>query len=203
MPRLACLALLFALPAQDKAALGDPKSPGANLTAPATFKVKLDTTKGPLVLKVTREDSPKGADRFYSLVKIGYYDDCRIYRVVPKFVAQWGLNGDPKITQKWREAKIEDDPVKKTNVRGSVSFAKAGPNSRTTQLFINLKDNTTLDSQGFSPLAEVVEGMDVADKLYAGYGNSPSQPKIIEEGNAYLESSFKELDVIKTARVVD
>ena len=133
-------AVLIAALAQENPLL-DPKSPAVNKEAPAEFKVKLETTKGDIVVKVTREWAPKGADRFYNLVKNGYYDDTRFYRVVAKFVAQWGFNGDPKISAKWREAKLEDDPVKKSNVRGTLTFAKSGPDTRTTQLFINLRDS--------------------------------------------------------------
>src|SRR5688572_27862019 len=157
--------------AQDKSVLSDPKAPAVNLTAPAEFKVKLETTKGDIVLKITRDWSPKGADRFYSLVKNGFYDGCRFYRVLPKFVAQFSIHGDPRISAKWREAPIDDDPVKQKNTRGRVTFAKSGPNTRTTNLFINLRDTTSLDSQGFSPVDEVVEGMDIADQLHSGYGD--------------------------------
>jgi peptidyl-prolyl cis-trans isomerase A (cyclophilin A) len=203
------LILLLLAATQDKGALLDPKSPTVNLTAPPEFKVQLETSKGDLVVKVVREWAPKGADRFYSLVKNGYYDDCRFYRVLPKYVAQTGIHGDPKISMKWHEAPIDDDPVKQKNLRGRVSFAKAGPNSRTTNLFINLRDSTSLDSQGFAPIGEIVEGLDVADQLHSGYGDGapkgrgPSQKKIYEEGNAWLQKEFKDLDFIKTAKVVD
>ena len=201
----AVLLLLF----QDKKALEDPKAAAVNLTAPAEFKVKLDTSKGAIVLKVTRDWAPKGADRFYSLVKNGFYDECRFYRVIPKFVAQVGIHGDPKVSGAWREAKIDDDPVKEKNTRGRVTFAKAGPNTRTTNLFINLRDSTSLDSSGFAPIGEVVEGMEIADQLYSGYGDGapkgkgPAQRKIYEEGNAMLQKDFKDLDYIKTATIVD
>lgn len=202
--RIAAIVLLLA-----QAALQDPKAPAVNLTAPAEFKVKLETTKGDIVLKVTRDWAPKGADRFYSLVKNGYYDDCRFYRVMPKFIAQFGIHGDPKIAQKWFESKIDDDPLKQKNTRGRVTFAKGGPNSRSTNLFINLKDNLDLDALGFAPVAEVVEGLDVADQLYSGYGDGapkgrgPNQKRLYEEGNALLKKDFKDLDFIKTARIVE
>lgn len=176
---------------------------GADKPAPDEFKVKLETSKGDLVLKITRGWAPKGADRFHTLVKAGLYDDVRFYRVVSKYIAQWGYNGDPKVAQKWMEAKIDDDPVTKKNVRGTVSFAKGAPNSRTVNVFINLKDNDALDKQGFAPFAEVVEGMEVADKLHSGWGNTPQQKKILEQGNAYLDKEYKELDRIKTARVME
>ncbi len=203
------LALLLLLAAQDKNPLLDPQSPAVTLTAPAEFKVKLETSKGDIVLKVVRDWAPKGADRFYSLVKNGYYDECRFYRVLPKYIAQVGIHGDPKISGKWHEAPIGDDPVKQKNTRGRVTFAKGGPNSRTTNLFINLRDSTSLDSQGFAPIGEVVEGMEVADQLHSGYGDGapkgrgPSQKRIYEEGNAWLQKDFKDLDFIKTARIVE
>lgn len=202
MMKLAIPAILLAALAQDNPLL-DPGAAAVNKPAPAEFKVKLETSKGDLVLKVVREWAPKGADRFYNLLKNGYYDDTRFYRVVLKFVAQWGYHGDPKISQKWREARIDDDPVKRKNVRGTVAFAKGEPNSRTTQVFINLKDNDALDKQGFAPFAEVAEGMEVADKLHSGWGNTPQQKKILEQGNAYLDKEYKELDRIKTAKIVD
>jgi len=176
---------------------------GADKAAPAEFKVKLETTKGDIVLKIIRDWAPKGADRFHTLVKAGLYDDVRFYRVVNKYIAQWGYNGEPKVAQKWVEAKIDDDPVTKKNIRGTVSFAKGAPNSRTVNVFINLKDNDALDKQGFAPFAEVVEGMEVADKLHSGWGNTPQQKKILEQGNAYLDKEYKELDRIKTTRVME
>jgi cyclophilin family peptidyl-prolyl cis-trans isomerase len=206
---LRALALTVLLAAQDKSPLLDPQSPAVNLTAPAEFKVKLETSKGDIVLNVVRDWAPKGADRFYSLVKNGYYDDCRFYRVLPKYVAQVGIHGDPKISGKWHEAPIGDDPVKQKNTRGRVTFAKGGPNSRTTNIFINLRDSTSLDSQGFAPIGEVIEGMDVADQLHSGYGDGapkgrgPSQKRLYEEGNAWLQKDFKDLDLIKTAKIVD
>ncbi|HVE39436.1 MAG TPA: peptidylprolyl isomerase [Planctomycetota bacterium] len=206
---LRALALTVLLAAQDKSPLLDPQSPAVNLTAPAEFKVKLETSKGDIVLNVVRDWAPKGADRFYSLVKNGYYDDCRFYRVLPKYVAQVGIHGDPKISGKWHEAPIGDDPVKQKNTRGRVTFAKGGPNSRTTNIFINLRDSTSLDPQGFAPIGEVIEGMDVADQLHSGYGDGapkgrgPSQKRLYEEGNAWLQKDFKDLDLIKTAKIVD
>lgn len=204
------LPALFLLPLlQDRSPLLDPKSPAVNLTAPAEFKARLETGKGDILVKVTREWSPRGADRFYSLVKNGYYDGCRFYRVLPKYIAQFGIHGTPAIAAKWHEAPIDDDPVKQKNTRGRLSFAKGGPNARTTNVFINLKDNSSLDSSGFSPLGEVIEGMDVADGLFSGYGEGapkgrgPSQKRLYEEGNAWLEKDFKDLDVIKSAKIVE
>lgn len=188
------LGVLLALRAQDGKA--DPQ-------APAEFKVKLETTKGDVVLRIVREWAPRGADRFHALVKAGVYDDVRFYRVLPKFIAQWGYAADPKVSAKWRDLPIKDDPVKKKNARGTLSFAKGGPDTRTLNVFINLKDNDSLDKQGFAPFAEVVEGMDFADQLHSGYGNSPQQPKIVEQGNAYLDKSFEKLDRIKSAKVLE
>jgi len=196
--------LLLPLLLQDPA-LSDPKAPAVNLTAPAEFRVKLETTKGDLVLKVMRDWAPKGADRFYSLVKNGYYDECRFYRVLPKYIAQVGIHGDPKISAAWREAKIEDDPVKEKNTRGRVTFAKGGPNSRTTNLFINLRDNPRLDSLGFVPIGRVVKGMAVADRLYAGYGERPmaaaNTARLYGEANAFLDAKYPKLDRIRKVTV--
>jgi peptidyl-prolyl cis-trans isomerase A (cyclophilin A) len=177
--------------------------------APAEFKVKLETTKGDIVLKITRDWAPKGADRFHALVKAGYYDDCRFYRVLPKSLAQFGVSGVPATAAKWKELPIDDDPVKQKNARGRLTFAKSGPNTRTTNLFLNLKDHPDYDSQGFAPIGEVVEGMEIADLLFSGYGDGapkgrgPSQKKIYEEGNAWLQKDYKDLDYIKTAKVME
>jgi peptidyl-prolyl cis-trans isomerase A (cyclophilin A) len=177
-------------------------------TAPATFKVKFETSKGDFVVQVTREWSPNGADRFFNLVKHGFYDDVRFFRVLSGFMAQFGINGDPAIQKHWREATIPDDKVVRSNTRGMITYAKTGaPNSRSTQLFINFGDNAGLDRQGFSPFGEVVSGMEVVDKLHAGYGEGapsgkgPNQMEIQSQGNAYLAKSFPNLDYIKTARI--
>jgi len=170
--------------------------------APDTFKAKFETTAGTFVVEVKRELAPNGADRFYQLVSSGLYDDCKFFRVVPGFVVQFGINGDPKVSAKWRDARIDDDPVKTSNARGMVTFATSGPNSRTTQIFINFKDNKGLDSQGFSPFGKVIEGMEVVDKINAEYGGSPNQGNIQREGNAYLNANFPKLDGIKKATIV-
>lgn len=169
-------------------------------TAPATFRVNVDTSRGGFILEITRADAPLGADRFYNLVKSGFYDGARFFRVVPNFVAQFGLAADPKVTKSW-DIRFPDDPVVKHNERGTLTFATAGPNTRTTQMFINLKDNLPLDAQGFSPIGKVVSGMDVVDGFYAEYGEQPQQPNIENQGNAYLEKEFPKLDFIKTARI--
>ena len=172
--------------------------------APATYKAKFDTTKGTFVIEVTRDWAPQGADRFYNLVKSGYFDEVKFFRVVPGFVVQFGIHGDPAVSSKWRSANIKDDPVKESNKRGSVTFATAGPNTRTTQLFINLNDhNTQLDSKGFAPIGKVVSGMDVVEKLYDGYaeGLTQLQGRITNEGNAFLEKNYPNLDGIKKATI--
>jgi peptidyl-prolyl cis-trans isomerase A (cyclophilin A) len=175
--------------------------------APATFKANFDTSKGTFVVDVHRDWAPNGADRFYNLVKNGFYDDVRFFRVIPGFMAQFGIHGNPQVMSAWRAAQIKDDPVKQSNKRGFVVFATAGPNTRTTQLFINFGDNTGLDKQGFAPFGEVTKGMDVVDKIYDGYGEGaprgkgPDQGRLQSEGNAYLMKEFPKLDYIKTATI--
>lgn len=181
-----------------------PTTPAAD-AAPATFKVRFETSKGPIVIEAHRDWAPNGVDRFYQLVEQGYYDDVRFFRVVPGFVVQFGMHGDPGTNAKWVGQPLIDDPVKQSNKRGTVTFAKTGmPNSRTTQLFINLQDNAMLDPQGFAPIGEIVEGMSVVDRLYSGYGGQPSeqQPRIAAEGNAFLNATYPKLDFVKTAKVV-
>jgi peptidyl-prolyl cis-trans isomerase A (cyclophilin A) len=176
-----------------------------NEKAPETYKARFDTTKGPLVIEVHREWAPLGADRFYNLVKNGFYDDIRFFRVLDGFMAQFGMSGDPDIQKVWGRTNFMDDPVKQSNKRGFVTFAKSSaPNSRSTQVFINFVDNTNLDAQGFAPFGQVVEGMDtVVDKLYSGYGrqNVPDQQKITTEGNAYLNRDYPKLDYIKKGTI--
>jgi peptidyl-prolyl cis-trans isomerase A (cyclophilin A) len=169
--------------------------------APATFKARFTTTKGDFVIEVHRDWSPLGADRFYNLVKNGFYNNESFFRVVPGFVVQFGLSARPTITAAWQDSFIQDDPVTQSNKRGFVTFATSGPNRRTTQLFVNFGDNARLDGMGFSPFGEVIEGMDVVDKLYSGYGETPSQGQIETEGKTYLEKSFPLLDSIRVARL--
>jgi peptidyl-prolyl cis-trans isomerase A (cyclophilin A) len=175
--------------------------------APDTYKAKFDTSKGPFVIEVHREWAPLGADRFYNLVKNGFYDDCRFFRVIDGFMAQIGMSGTPAIQSAWTSARLQDDPVKQSNKKGFVTFAHAGPNSRTTQFFINFGDNSSLDRQGFPPIGQVVSGMDVVEKLYSGYGDGPprgrgpSQGQITAEGNAYLVKDFPKLDYVKKATI--
>ena len=180
-----------------------------NEAAPDKYRARFETTKGEFIVEVTREWAPNGADRFYNLVKNGYYDNCRFFRVIDGFMVQFGINGDPNINRLWRGATIMDDPVKKSNSRGFITFATSGPNSRTTQVFINFADrNSFLDPQGFSPFGKVTEGMNIVDSLYNGYGEGapsgkgPNQGLIQNQGNAYLEKDFPKLDYIKTATIV-
>jgi peptidyl-prolyl cis-trans isomerase A (cyclophilin A) len=172
--------------------------------APETFQVKFETTKGDFIVEVHRAWSPNGADRFHALVKNGFYDDCAFFRVLPGFMAQGGINGDPEVMAKWRDANIPDDRVVKSNERGYVTFAKSGaPNSRSTQFFINYADNSRLDDMGFSPFGQVIKGMKVVDSINAEYREEPDQQQIQYNGNAYLRKSFPQLDYIKTARVAE
>jgi cyclophilin family peptidyl-prolyl cis-trans isomerase len=164
--------------------------------------VLFKTSKGDVTIHVTRKLAPKGADRFYTAVKAGFYNDCRFFRVVPDFVVQFGINGDPEVQKKWRTNTIKDDPVKGSNKKGTITFATSGPDSRTTQLFINLKDNTRLDELGFAPFGKVSKGMDVVGKINSEYGERTDQGRIQKEGNAYLKKVFPRLDSIKTATVV-
>jgi peptidyl-prolyl cis-trans isomerase A (cyclophilin A) len=181
-----------------------------NEKAPDVFRAKFETTKGTFTIEVTRAWAPLGADRFYNLVKNGFYDNCRFFRVISGFMAQFGINGDPKLSSVWSQASIKDDAVKESNKRGYVSFAMAGPNTRTTQLFINFADrNSQLDKSGFSPFGKVIDdGMKVVDSLYSDYGegapggNGPRQDLCQSQGNAYLEKSFPKLDYIKSAVII-
>ena len=176
--------------------------------APDTFKAQFDTTKGKITIEVTRSLAPNGADRFYNLVRSGYFKDIAFFRVIPGFMCQFGIHGDPQVAAKWRQATIPDDPVVGSNTRGSITFATAGPNTRTTQLFINFGDNSRLDQSGFAPFGKVVEGMDVVDKINGEYGEGapagrgPSQGRIQMEGNAYLKKDFPNLDYIKSATIL-
>jgi len=177
--------------------------------APATFKAKFATTKGDFVVEVTRAWAPLGADRFYNLVKNHFYDSEAFFRVLPGFVAQFGLSRTPDVSRVWASASIKDDPVTQSNLEGSLTFATAGHDTRTTQVFINLGNNQFLDNMGFAPFGKVVEGMDVVRKLYTGYGDGPprgsgpDQGRITNEGKAYLDKSFPLLDSIKTAVIVE
>lgn len=173
-----------------------------NEKAPDKFQAKFETSKGDFVIEVTRAWAPRGADRFYNLVKNGFYNDCRFFRVVENFMVQFGINGDPKVSQVWRAARIKDDTLMESNKKGYVTFAMAGPDTRTTQLFINFKNNAFLDNQGFPPFGKVISGMDVVNSIYSGYGETPNQQNIQMQGNAYLQKEFPKLDFIKTAAIV-
>ncbi len=188
------------VPAGPRPSLLNPASLKAR--APAVFKAKFTTTAGDFVVEVHREWAPLGADRFYNLVRYGYFTNAAFFRVVPGFVVQFGLSADPAVNKVWKTATIQDDPVTQSNKRGNLVFATAGPNTRTTQLFINYADNARLDGMGFAPFGSVVEGMDVVDKIYSAYGQSPRQDFITEQGDAYLKDNFPDMDKIKLARIV-
>jgi cyclophilin family peptidyl-prolyl cis-trans isomerase len=207
MSRLAALlfALMIAAPAWSQG-LSNPAALTAQ--APASYKVKFDTSKGPFIVEVHRDWAPLGADRFYNLVKNGFYDNARFFRVISGFMVQFGINADPRLSAVWRDAAINDDPVKQSNTRGMITFAMRGPNTRTTQVFVNFGNNARLDTGGFAPFGQVVSGMNVVDALYSAYGegapqgSGPDQSRIQNEGNAYLIKEFSKLDYIKTATIV-
>jgi peptidyl-prolyl cis-trans isomerase A (cyclophilin A) len=215
--RRVCLVLAFGLLVAPSLACGKRgSSPGhdllqparLNAQAPPVFKVKFTTSKGEFVVEVTRAWSPNGADRFYNLVRAGFYDGVKFFRAINGFMVQFGINGDPAVSKAWKDTNIADDPVRESNTRGQVTFATSGPNSRTTQVFVNFGDNARLDASGFSPFGKVVSGMEVVDSLYAGYGEGaprgagPDQDRIEAEGNAYLDKQYPLLDAVKTARIV-
>jgi len=182
------------------------EAPKKDAPAPDVFKVNLDTSKGAVVIEVHKDWAPIGAQHFYELVNRGYYDGNRFFRVTRAYV-QFGVNGDPQVSGMWSTANVRDDPVKESNVKGTVSYAKIGPNSRATQLFFNMRDNKDLDKQGFAPIGKVASGMDVVESFYSAYGDMPPRgmgpdpTKIETQGNAYLEAHFPRLDFIKKATV--
>lgn len=177
--------------------------------APEHYDIVFETTKGPFRARVHRDWSPNGADRLRELVEDGFFDGVAFFRVLDGFVAQFGISGDPATGARWRDRPIEDDPVKASNAKGTISFAMAGPGTRTTQLFVNLADNTRLDDMDFSPVAEVVEGIDVVESLYGGYGegaprgNGPNQAELHQRGNEYLGESFPQLDYVTKAVIAE
>lgn len=182
---------------------GDLLNPAqATATAPDTFKIKFETTKGPFVVEIHRDWAPRGADRLFNLVELGFFDDVGFFRVVPGFVVQFGIHGDPAVNRAWHAANIQDDPVKGSNTRGTICFATGGPNTRTTQLFINYGNNSSLDGQGFAPLGKVIEGMDVVENINSEYQQIPDQRLIQIQGNAYLKGSFPGMDFITKATVI-
>jgi peptidyl-prolyl cis-trans isomerase A (cyclophilin A) len=199
------VALLFivttvALGQANKAGLMNPSN--LKERAPDVYKVKFDTTKGIVMIEVHAAWAPNGADRFYNLVKNGFYDGCRFFRVVPGFVVQFGINGDPAIQKNWQNATIPDDKVTQGNTRGFVSFAKsAAPNSRSTQVFVNYADNSRLNRDAFAPFGKVISGMEVVDKINSEYGQGPTQGYIEHEGNAFLQKNFPKMDYIKKATI--
>jgi peptidyl-prolyl cis-trans isomerase A (cyclophilin A) len=195
------------VPPPDAAAPAPSPTP-ADAASPESFRVKFATTKGDFTVEVTRAWAPKGADRFYRLAKEGYFKDVRFFRVLPGFMAQFGMSGDPALNAKMDSLRIPDDPVTQSNTRGMVTFATSGPNTRSSQFFINYGNNASLDPQGFSPFGKVVDGMKVVDALYGGYGEGapngagPSQDSIAAKGNEYLQRAFPKLDYIKSATIV-
>lgn len=190
------------------AAVPTPPSPPLDAASPESFRVKFVTTKGDFTVEVTRAWAPKGADRFYRLVTEGYFKDIRFFRVLPGFMAQFGASGNPELNARMASLQIPDDPVTQSNKRGMVTFAMAGPNTRSNQFFINYGDNARLDSQGFPPFGKVVDGMKAVDAMYGGYGEGapnglgPSQDSIAAKGNEYLQRAFPKLDYIKSATIV-
>jgi peptidyl-prolyl cis-trans isomerase A (cyclophilin A) len=179
------------------------KPENAKLLAPAKYKVKVTTTKGDFVIEITRAWAPLGADRFYNLVKLGFLQDLGFFRVVPGFVVQFGIHGDPQVAAAWRDAKIKDDPQsKQSNEKGTVTFAKSGPDTRTTQMFINFGDNKNLDTMGFPPIGKVTQGMDVVESINKEYGEQPQQGIVQSEGNAYLKRVFPRLDYLQSAALM-
>ena len=190
-------------------ALLEPRGDAMTRTAPDSFRVRFSTSEGEFIVQVHRDWAPHGADRFYNLVREGYYDGNRFFRVLDGFVAQWGIHGNPRVSAAWRDATIPPDSVRASNTRGRITFAMGrSPDTRTTQVFVNYTDNTRLDEMGFAPFGEVVEGMDVVEALHSGYGEGapsgqgPRQDRIQTEGNAYLEAEFPRLDSIRTAEIL-
>src|SRR5580693_3087413 len=204
-----CSSLLAQAPPDKKAASkGAPAAtpslmnPGSlRAKAPDNYRVQFTTTKGNIVIEIHRDWAPLGADRFYNLVKHGFFTDAAFFRVVPDFIVQFGLSANPAVNKVWDKASIKDDPVTQSNHTGYLTFATAGANTRTTQLFINLHENAGLDGQGFASFGQVTTGMDVVQKIYSGYGESPDQAQITSQGKAYLDKSFPKLDHIISATV--
>lgn len=195
--------------AERSAALRDPKHPLWSRPSPDVYRVQIETTKGKFVLEVTRSLAPLGADRFYHLVETGFYDDSRFYRVITGRFAQFGIAGNPQIAQIWQNERFPDDPVRASNVRGTFAYAMTGPDARTTQIYINTGDQVRQDADGFAPFGKVVEGMDVVDNLYHDYGERSGggmraghQGKLFEEGNAYLDREYPQLDKLLRARIL-
>jgi cyclophilin family peptidyl-prolyl cis-trans isomerase len=185
-----------------------PDDPFWQAPVPDIYQARFETSRGSFVVEVRRDWAPRGAERFYHLVRAGFFDDSRFFRVVPDFIVQFGVPGDPAVTRVWRDRTFPDDPEREPNRRGTVAFAMTGADDRRTQLYINLRDNSRIDGQGFAVLGRVVEGMDVVDSLYAGYGETSGggmragrQQRLLEEGNAWLDREFPRLDRILRARI--
>lgn len=196
-------------PAPEPPPLLNPLAAAMQQQAPDSFKVLFETTAGDFVVQAVREWAPLGVDRFYNMARQGYFDGVRFFRMVPRFVVQFGLHGDPAVNAAWRNATLPDDSVRTSNLRGTLTFATAGPNTRANQFFINLVDNARLDAQGFAPIGRVVGGMDAVDRFHAGYGEmppsgrGPDQRRIILEGEPYLAAEFALLDKVVRARLLD
>ena len=191
-----------------RAALMNPRHKWWGEPAPDVFRVKFETSKGTFIVECHRDWAPRGVDRFYNLTRAGFFDDSRFFRVRAGFIAQFGIPGDPRVAAVWQAQAMPDDPVRQSNARGFVAYAMTGPNARTTQLFINLGDNARLDKEGFAPIGKVVEGMEVVDRLYAGYGEEAGggmrggkQGELFKGGNAYLDREFPKLDKLLRATV--
>ena len=211
MKTSACISVLLGLLAAygENPALRDPKNALWSKPAPDIYRVRIDTSKGRFLLEVTRALAPRGADRFYHLVETGFYDDSRFFRVIAGRFAQFGIPGNPATASIWRNQSFPDDPVRASNTRGTFAYAMTGPDARTTQIYINTSDQLQQDAQGFAPFGKVVEGMDVVDRLYSGYGEQSGsgmragrQGKLFEEGNAYLDREFPMLDRLVRARII-
>ena len=190
-------------------ALRDPKNAIWSKNAPDVYRVRIDTSRGSVVLEVTRALAPRGVDRFYHLVETGFYDDSRFFRVIAGRFAQFGIPGNPAIAGIWRNQSFPDDPARASNTRGTFAYAMTGRDARTTQIYINTSDQLQQDVQGFAPFGKVIEGMDVVDKLYSGYGETSGsgmragkQGRLFEEGNAYLDREFPRLDKLIRARIM-
>ncbi len=205
-----CLSLMQAVSSADRsAALRDPNNPVWINPAPAIYRVRIDTTKGTIILEVDRSLAPRGADRFYHLVETGFYDDSRFYRVIRGRFVQFGIAGDPAIASIWRNQRFPDDPVRASNVRGTFAYAMTGPDARTTQIYINTGDQSRQDADGFAPFGKVIEGINAVDNLYADYGETSGggmragrQGKLFEEGNAYLDREYPRLDKLLKATII-
>jgi cyclophilin family peptidyl-prolyl cis-trans isomerase len=202
--------LVWALVAAAAASLLDPALPLGARQAPAVFHARCETSEGAFVVEVRRDWAPHGADRCFELVSSGFFDDSRFFRVVAGFITQFGIAGSPTITAAWRDRTIPDDPVRQSNTRGTIAYAMTGPGTRSTQLYINLGDNSRLDAQGFAPIGRVAAGMDVVDRLYAGYGERSGggmrggrQGKLLAGGNAWLDAEFPKLDRLLRVRILE